>query len=94
MIIFRVAQGIAQTTDSDLTMPGHLPLEHRSIIRFQAISVERPDVSATSQPQNQFPLDELHDMDAESNSHGISHESPTGTTDSAGITEKVGPNAS
>ena len=44
MIIFRVAQGIAwtsQTTVSDLTihgMPGRL--EHRSIIQFQAVPGE------------------------------------------------------
>jgi hypothetical protein len=73
MIIFRVAQGIAwtsQTTVSDLTihgMPGRF--EHHSIIRFQAVSGEHP---VTSQPRNQPPLDELHDvLDAESNSHGI-----------------------
>ena len=92
MIIFRVAQGIActsQTTVSDLTingMPGRL--EHRSIIRFQAISGEHPDISVTSQLRNQSPLDELHD---ESNRHGISYESPT--INSAGFTEKVEPNA-
>ena len=71
MIIFRVAQGIActsQTTVSDLIindMPG------RSIIRSQAISGEHPDISVTSHPRNQFPLDEPHDVDAESNRRGI-----------------------
>ena len=96
MIIFRVAQGIActsQTTVSDLTingMPGRL--EHRSIIRFRAISGEHTDISVTNQPRNLSPLDELHDVDAESNRHGISYESPT-TINSAGITEKVEPNA-
>ena len=93
MIIFRVAQGIActsQTTVSDLTiigMPG--PLEHRSIIRFRAISGEYPDLSVTSQLRNQSSLDELH-VDAESNRHGISYENPINSAD---ITEKVKPNA-
>jgi hypothetical protein len=88
MIIFRVAQGIAwtsQTTVSDLTihgMPVNGRLEHRSIIRFQAVSGEHP---VTSQPRNQLPLDELRDvLDAELNSHGVF---PTNSA------EKVGPNA-
>ena len=91
MIIFRVAQGIAwtsQTSASDLTIHG-IPgrLEHRSIIRFRAISGEHD----TSQPRNPLHLDELRDvLDAESNSHGISYKSHT--TNSAGITDKVGPN--
>lgn len=80
MIIFRVAQGIAwtsQTTVSDLTIHG-IPgrLKHRSItgIRFQTVSDEHP---GTSEPRNQLPLDELHDvLDAESNSDGVFYVSP------------------
>ena len=86
MIIFIVAQGIAwtsQTTVSDTTvhaMPGRL--EHRSIIRFRAVSDEYP---VTSHPRDQFHLDELHEvLDAESNSPN---------TDSSDVTEKIGPNA-
>ena len=72
MIIFRVAQGIAwtsQTTVSDFTihgMPGRLQVKHRSItgIRFQAVTEELPD---TSQLRNRPPLEEVHDvLDAES----------------------------
>lgn len=94
MIIFRVAQGIAwtsQTTVSNLTIHGMSGrLEPLSIIRFQAISGVHTDIPVTSQARNQFPLDELDDvLDAESNSHGIFYT----TTNSAGTTEKVGPNA-
>lgn len=98
MIIFRVAQGIActsQTTVSDPTingMPGRL--KHRSTIRFrpQTISGEHTDFSVTSQPRNQFPLDDRHNvLDVESNSQGIFYGSPT--TNLAGTIEKVGPNA-
>jgi hypothetical protein len=84
MIIFRVAQGIAwtsQTTVSDHTihgMPGHL--KHLSIIRFQAVSGDHPVTGIISQPRNQFPVDELHVvLGTETNSHGT--------------TERVGPNA-
>ena len=92
MIIFRVAQGIActsQTMVSDPTihgMPGHV--KQLSIIRFQAVSSGHP-VTSLNQPRNQLPLDELHVvLDAESNSHGILYKSPT---NSAGTTEIVGP---
>ena len=94
MIIFRVAQGTActsQATVSDPTihgMPGHLG--HLSIIRFQAVSGEHA-VTSVSQPRNQLPLDEFHVVsDVESNRYGILYESPT---NSAGTTEIVGPNA-
>jgi hypothetical protein len=96
MIIFRVAQGIActsQTTVSDHTihgMPGHL--KQLSIIRFQAaVSCDHP-VTSLSQARNQLPLDGRHViLDAESNSHGILYESHT---NSAGTTaEIIGPNA-
>ena len=57
MIIFRVAQGIAwtsQTTASDLTIHG-IPgrLEHRSTIRFQSVSDAEhhdSDISVTIEP--------------------------------------------
>ena len=84
MIIFRVAQGIAwtsQTTVSDHTihgMPGHV--KHHSIIRFQAVSGDHP-LTSLGQPRNQLPLDELHVV--------LDTESPS--TNSAGTTEIVGP---
>jgi hypothetical protein len=87
MIIFRVAQGIAwtsQTTISDPPihgMPGHL--KQLSIIRFQAVSGDHP-VTTSKSP----PLDERHVV-LESNSHGILFESHT---NSAGTSEIVGPN--
>ena len=94
MIIFRVAQGIACTSQATLSdptihgMPGHV--KHLSIIRFQAVSGEHP-VTSLSQPRNQLPLDEFHVvLDAESNRNSILYDSPT---NSAGTTEIVEPNA-
>lgn len=81
MIIFRVAQGIACTSesmDSDHTihgMPGQV--KHHSVIRFRAISSDH-QLTSLNQPRNQLPLDELHVvLDAESNCRGILYESPS-----------------
>lgn len=94
MIIFRVAQGIACTSQATVAdpaiycMPGHH--KHPSIIRFKAVSCEHP-VTSLNQPRNQLPLEEHHVvLDAESNRHGIFYESPT--THLTGTAEVVGPN--
>lgn len=92
MIIFRVAQGIAwtsQTVTSDIAFTIHGMsgrTENLSIIQFQAST--HLDEQPTDQPRNQSSLDGHHDgvLDTESNRPVTLYDSST--RDPAGIIEK------